>query len=1563
MFGKSVFVLLLLCGVVFLSAVSASQRISSPAQNPSGSTSAVPILTQTSDDDPNYINEAIYEKNNEINQLIALADNLAREGEWRPAIMYYQQALVAVFDQKSNGLAIVRSVNTPGLIYNQPYGALIRARLLKMDSTEVAFYRAEFERSASSAFDAACKTRDSSVIEKVAQLWPFTKSGQKATAAVASIAAEKGDFITAARQYLDLAETIKAWPPYAPQEYATALAGAAYCYATSGSRNGLDEVEALAKADTAALGAKVKLDGIPMTLGAHIASLSKDVVRPASEALHDWSAMGGDAARSRAFPGNVGKIGAKMWHHQINYKSQAFYVREGKAFNFFTNPLVAPVPIYSEGCLYSSTGYGLVALDGFIGRNVFKKQPGNVDIKRDPFRSKQDKIDAATLHDGILYTIASSGIRQYGLLTLSLRKMLAIDASTGKEIWNLVKDTGLDDNYLACGAPVPYRDSVVFQARRVESLHIQYYLVCADAKTGALRWRTALAHTPLSGIRYYGHREAANIIATSGNIAIVQSAASTITSVNLDTGRIAWGIRYNSDFTNHRTGGQYHRMYDAPANVANPPMIVGDRVIVKPCDSFRVMCLRIDDGQLLWSKTDSRIAHLAGIDGNKLFVVGPGVREIDIITGKTIFENEYKYKVTDKKNPSPYHLNSVCGRPALASDALYISTSQSLYRFDRATKKLEKSFDWKEHDLLPGNLLITDDGFFVSNSEEVAAFSMPAIAQSMTEKLKQKPDDPLLLLRRASGLLASGRADVALKDLDVAFKKTDPQRRYAGHPMREAITFVKSKCYSSLADSQTDPRKAVEMAKLAVQHAVVRDRKVQTICALADKQLALGLAGLPQAVASFQGIIRNYPEEMMRFGKHFEQSAANYAANRIAAILREHGRAAYALAESEAQTHFAAALQASARDKMLDVYKLYPNSITNFKTIAWLTNPKNGGVGSGFEAAALRVALARCADKPQIAPWLMRLQQLAQDAGDRELETETLQRLASLPPETQLPGDLAPVAVVAYAKKRLARIAYLVANDGTQAPLPKDASLLFEDKYYTKNSSQQARLQFLSPQGLRPEIMHDKILLRRGSVFECVSLKTGKRLWASHPSRQWLGLSISIDPKTKRMIIKTVFHGANAAKAGLRVNDIIVAINGMKMSSVAMFRRALDAIKDGDKVRMETLRGKVRKISEIIAEPIPASFTPHLSNFWYMGRDRLVVVSSYPSLNLRCINLNDGKILWESKGLAKRPNTRSPLPDPLQANAGSFRANGLFSYFNSSGSIGAIVTLDLKDGREVARLKIDKEGFMRFAIAGGLYLIQHGDKCLARDILSGTLRYRFTLFPESPNLYRKVPQQPITVTADRLVVFPNHRHILAAVDLLNAREMSIAPSLSRPSPKIRRSEQYIMVFSMPSPTEGFSSSCHLVDGMRFEAVPNINLKAKLSGMAFYEKTILFSKAKGADRSCALYNIETRNLIYTKIQSKEQYNYEQISKPAGRYIVIAGHLTRPIPATPPNPNAPKKTETVFLASVIDAATGKEICGYIRRLDRRAYMDVCVVDGKFCIVYRNTMMVLGKASSAK
>ena len=101
-------------------------------------------------------------------------------------------------------------------------------------------------------------------------------------------------------------------------------------------------------------------------------------------------------------------------------------------------------------------------------------------------------------------------------------------------------------------------------------------------------------------------------------------------------------------------------------------------------------------------------------------------------------------------------------------------------------------------------------------------------------------------------------------------------------------------------------------------------------------------------------------------------------------------------------------------------------------------------------------------------------------------------------------------------------------------------------------------------------------------------------------ARPYLGASLLDKEAADRFGFDVDLHGgiflvkvvpdSPAAKAGLRVGDIILSFNGAKVSNAVELRSKLSECKVGDKVAVEYIRGDIKRTKNVVLEEVPENY-------------------------------------------------------------------------------------------------------------------------------------------------------------------------------------------------------------------------------------------------------------------------------------------------------------------------------------------------------------------------------------
>lgn len=124
------------------------------------------------------------------------------------------------------------------------------------------------------------------------------------------------------------------------------------------------------------------------------------------------------------------------------------------------------------------------------------------------------------------------------------------------------------------------------------------------------------------------------------------------------------------------------------------------------------------------------------------------------------------------------------------------------------------------------------------------------------------------------------------------------------------------------------------------------------------------------------------------------------------------------------------------------------------------------------------------------------------------------------------------------------------------------------------------------------------VVVRDGRILE---LEPGELLAGKHA---FLGVSL-VDlteelrshfgaEKSAGVLVSDVEANSPAAKAGLKVGDIVLTVDGKDVATSGDVRRALRAKKDGDTARIDILRGRNRQtvVATVVERAFPGLFRP-----------------------------------------------------------------------------------------------------------------------------------------------------------------------------------------------------------------------------------------------------------------------------------------------------------------------------------------------------------------------------------
>lgn len=288
-----------------------------------------------------------------------------------------------------------------------------------------------------------------------------------------------------------------------------------------------------------------------------------------------------------------------------------------------------------------------------------------------------------------------------------------------------------------------------------------FYLLCLDAATGRLLWKSQVAQTPVVKGEMYNaplmswQNTPTAPPAVAEDRVFVTTNTGVTAAFDAQTGQPIWAYQYGAATANPRA--VFHRIrMDASAGTTRAgvnPMIVNDgAVITMPVDAADVMAFAAADGTLLWRRARNR--YLSFVDEGRMCLAGQGVSVLRAGDGKELWQNG----------------EIECfANPVATTDSLLLSGKGKLWRV--SLKDYAVSSESLEGDGLLGNLVSIDGKIIAANALGLCAyFDYDKTHAGLSRRMEGKPARTRidLLLQRGELSFTAARYEAALKDFAAA---------------------------------------------------------------------------------------------------------------------------------------------------------------------------------------------------------------------------------------------------------------------------------------------------------------------------------------------------------------------------------------------------------------------------------------------------------------------------------------------------------------------------------------------------------------------------------------------------------------------------------------------------------------------------------------------------------------------------------------------------------------------------------------------------------------------------
>ncbi|MCA9219967.1 MAG: PQQ-binding-like beta-propeller repeat protein, partial [Planctomycetales bacterium] len=274
------------------------------------------------------------------------------------------------------------------------------------------------------------------------------------------------------------------------------------------------------------------------------------------------------------------------------------------------------------------------------------------------------------------------------------------------------------------GSPLADSAFIYVVMRHRDNVNAKLHVVCFEAKTGAIRWRSPLIVAADS--LGHGTRDELThtLLSRDHHRLYVNTNLGVIACLNIENGDLQWVTRYpRASFrTLDPDDSDRHFFRDL-----NPCVVHRDLVIAAPTDCNRIFALHALSGQLIWATESERAVdavHLLGVGQEHLIVSGDYLYWFDVDTGRPVGQFPPPgVNVEGYARPDPRGY----GRGVLAGDEVYFPTTDGIYVFAQRTKHGDRGWDPQQLHMLDltqlsatgGNLMIAGDKLIIATPDEI----------------------------------------------------------------------------------------------------------------------------------------------------------------------------------------------------------------------------------------------------------------------------------------------------------------------------------------------------------------------------------------------------------------------------------------------------------------------------------------------------------------------------------------------------------------------------------------------------------------------------------------------------------------------------------------------------------------------------------------------------------------------------------------------------------------------------------------------------------------------------
>ncbi len=505
-------------------------------------------------------------------------------------------------------------------------------------------------------------------------------------------------------------------------------------------------------------------------------------------------------------------------------------------------------------------------------------------------------------------------------------------------LWSIGRGSG-DSDVLRGGmfltAPTYYAGRLYTVVHFLES----YVLVCLDAETGKLIWRSPIAQSPVMSANMAYQLGADSRLAVGSPPAVadgrvyVVTNAGALAALDAETGEPIWGYQYDSTLNGSSGGSGGMRLSFRMGSMAvwmpgNPVIVSRGLVVCLPSDSDSVLAVDAETGRPKWSKSRRSQFDLTAIDADRVLLSGQGMLVYRISDGSQL--NSAVGKDLGDMN--------IFGRPAVTGRRVLASSLGKIYSMDLKTYAIN-TMELSRSSGMLGNLVSVDGKLMASSMLGVCTYFGYDLAHvELTRRIEQSPPELRLpiMLQRAQLAFDAKHFGQALEGLQACGKLAADQH---DDQTASQLPHLLYRTYVALGNHAANDGQMRKMFEEAQAVASTVQEKAHMRLRMAKYFERAGQ--YDQAAAIAQEVAEKYGDEdlvdvdigpnaddSVRFSQsQMTEPGKKIAGDYIHKLIEIYGRGCYEKYDAQAKAELDAARAEGNPQRILAVEKRWPGSV------------------------------------------------------------------------------------------------------------------------------------------------------------------------------------------------------------------------------------------------------------------------------------------------------------------------------------------------------------------------------------------------------------------------------------------------------------------------------------------------------------------------------------------------------------------------------------------------------------------------------------------------------------